>query len=172
MLKNQKQSERDAFLADFAALVEADRRVTLGEFVLLTFLRQHLREGAGRPIAAEVRTIAEVAEEARLVVSLVAHAARGESAEAFALGAKWIDAAPEALVPAAEFSLARVAGALERLRVLAPLVKPRVLRACVDAAAHGGFTLAQAELLRAVAGTLDCPVPPVLATLDPATLAA
>jgi len=145
--------------------------VTLAEFVLLTFLRQHLREGAGRPIATRYRKLHEVLDDATLVLSLVAHAARGESAQAFALGAKWLDADPTELLPVSSFTLARVGAALERLRVLAPLVKPRVLRACIDAAADGGFTLAQAELLRTIAATLDCPVPPVLETLDPAKLA-
>ena len=171
VLKAQPQAARDAFVADLTAVVEADRRVTLVEFVLLTYLHQHLRDGAGKPISTRYRTLHEVVEDARLVVSLVAHAARGESAAAFAQGAKWLDLAPEALVPLAEISIRSVGTALERLRVLAPLVKPRVLRACVDAAADGGFKLAQAELLRAVAATLDCPVPPVLAALDPATLA-
>jgi len=171
VLKEQKQAARDTFLADLTAVVEADRRVTLGEFVLLTFLRQHLREGAGRAIATRVRALADVREEARLVLSLVAHAARGASGNAFAKGAHWLELPTDALVPRDAIALAPVAAALERLRVLAPLVKPRVLRACVDAAADGGFTLRQAELLRAVAATLDCPVPPVLAALDPATLA-
>ena len=171
VLKAQPQLARDGFVADLTAVVEADRRVTLGEFVLLTYLHQHLREGAGKPISTRYRTVREVIEDARLVVSLVAHAARGESAAAFEQGASWLDLAPDALVPVTEISIRRVGTALERLRGLAPLVKPRVLRACVDAAAHGGFKLAQAELVRAVAATLDCPVPPVLAALDPATLA-
>jgi Zn-dependent protease with chaperone function len=171
VLKSQRQDARDAFIADLGALVEADRRVTLGEFVLLTFLRQHLRKGAGRAIATKYRALGDVREDARLVLSLVAHAARGASDHAFAQGAHWLDLAADALVPLSEISLTPVSAALERLRVLAPLVKPRVLRACVDAAADGGFTLAQAELLRAIAATLDCPVPPVLAALDPAKLA-
>jgi len=172
VLKNQPQAARDAFVADLGALVEADRRVTLGEFVLLTFLRQHLREGAGRPIATRYRKLHDVRDDAVLVLSLVSHAARGDTDQAFAIGAKWLDADPTAVVPVSTFTLARVGAALERLRVLAPLVKPRVLRACVDAAADGGITLAQAELLRMIAATLDCPVPPVLETLDPAKLAA
>jgi Zn-dependent protease with chaperone function len=171
VLKNQPQAARDAFVADLTALAEADRRVTLAEFVLLTFLRQHLRAGAGRPISTRYRRLDEVRDDASLVLSLVSHAARGDTAQAFAIGAKWLDADPAAVTPVSTFSLARVSAALERLRVLAPLVKPRVLRACVDAAADGGITLAQAELLRTIAATLDCPLPPVLETLDPATLA-
>ena len=55
------------------------------------------------------------------------------------------------------------AEALERLRHLAPFEKPRVLKACVEAAsADGRITLAEGEVVRMVAATLDCPVPPIL----------
>jgi len=48
-----------------------------------------------------------------------------------------------------------------------------VLKACVEtAAADGPFRLAEMELVRAIAATLDCPIPPVIQSLDPATLAA
>jgi len=76
-------------------------------------------------------------------------------------------------VPVAELSTARLGEALERLRHLQPFEKPRVLKACLEtAAADGKFRLAETELVRAVAATLDCPLPPVIGALDPATLAA
>jgi len=60
-------------------------------------------------------------------------------------------------------STARVGEALERLRHLAPFQKPGVLKACVEAAAADGKVgLAEAELVRMVAATLDCPVPPII----------
>ena len=62
-----------------------------------------------------------------------------------------------------QLSTGRVAEALERLRHLAPLRKPGVLKACVEAAAaDGAVGLAEGELVRMVAATLDCPVPPLL----------
>jgi hypothetical protein len=68
---------------------------------------------------------------------------------------------------------AKVSQSLERLRHLAPLAKPAILKACVAlAAADGVFRLAEAELVRTIAATLDCPVPPVLAAHDPQALAA
>jgi len=66
-----------------------------------------------------------------------------------------------------------VGEALERLRHLAPFQKPGVLKACVEAAAADGKVgLAEGELVRMVAATLDCPIPPVLAAQDPRALAA
>jgi Zn-dependent protease with chaperone function len=163
-IKEQKQPARDAFLADLAAVVEADRRVTLREFVLLTLLRQRLREGAGQPIATRFRRVEDVADDARAVVSLVALTAK-DPASAFARGAEILALGGKEMVSKDALGTARVSEALERLRHLAPLRKPAVLKACMEAAgADGAVGLAEAELVRMVAATLDCPVPPLLAT--------
>ena len=170
-LRGLPQPRRDALVADVAKVVEADSKVTLGEFVLATILRQQLREGAGSPIPTRYRALGEVEDELRTVLSLVAHAALADTAQAYAKGADSLSLTVRAPVPSEELSTARVGEALERLRVLAPLVKPRVIKACLEvASADGIITLAQAELTRMVAATLDCPLPPVLVTLDPATL--
>jgi Zn-dependent protease with chaperone function len=172
-LKQQPQKRRDAFLAEVQRLVEADRKLTLAEFVQATLLRQHLREGAGKPIRTKFGKLEEVAGDAQAVLSLIAHASKGDAAAAHAKGAAILGVVPGAPLPVAELTTARVGEALERLRHLAPFVKPRLLKACLEtAAADGVFRLAETELVRAVAATLDCPLPPVIQALDPATLAA
>jgi hypothetical protein len=163
-IKEQRQSVRDAFLADLGAVLEADRRMTLREFVLLTLLRQRLREGAGQPIRTQFRRIEEVAADAHVVVSLVAIAAEAGSEAAFRRGAAVLDFGWQAPLAREQLSTASVGQSLERLRHLSPFAKPAILKACVEsAAADGTFRLAEAELVRMVAATLDCPVPPVLA---------
>jgi Zn-dependent protease with chaperone function/uncharacterized tellurite resistance protein B-like protein len=172
-LKQLPQQRRDAFLAEVNRVVEADRRVTLAEFVQATLLRQHLREGAGKPIPTKYRKVEEVAADVQLVLSLIAHASQGDAGAAHAKGKAVLGIDLPGPVPVAELSTARLGEALERLRHLQPFQKPRVLKACLEtAAADGGFRLAEAELVRAVAATLDCPLPPVIGALDPATLAA
>jgi Zn-dependent protease with chaperone function len=134
-IKSQPQAARDRFLAQFAACVEADERVTLREFILLTYLRQRLRAGAGQPIPTRYRQLAEVQADLDVVLALL----RGRAG-----------------------STASVSAALERLRHLAPLRKPALLKACVEAAAaDGSIGTAEAEVVRMVAATLDCPVPPL-----------
>ena len=172
-LKQFEQKRRDAFLAEVSRLVEADRKVTLSEFVQATLLRQHLREGAGKPIRTKFGKIGEVAQDAHVVLSLIAHASRGDAAAAHARGKAILGIELPGPVPVVELTSARIGEALERLRHLEPFTKPRVLKACLEtAAADGVFRLAEAELVRAVAATLDCPIPPVIGALDPATLAA
>jgi Zn-dependent protease with chaperone function len=171
VLKGLERSARDALIEDVANVVAADGKVTLGEFVLATIVRQRLREGAGGPVASKYRSVAEVDADARVVLSLVAHAALADTAAAYAKGAEYLGLNLRQPLPTAELSTSSVGASLERLRLLAPLAKPRVLKACLDAAsADGIITLAQAELVRLIAATLDCPVPPVLAELDPTTL--
>ncbi len=170
-LKRRGQKARDAFIEDFGALIEADRRVTLTEFVVFTFLKMHLREGAGKPLPATYKSVAEIAADAHAVLSLVAHAARGDAVISFKAGVPVLGIELEAPLPVADLSARRVSEALERLRVLAPLQKPRILKACMQAAnADGAFALPEVELLRVVAATLDCPVPPLLTTIDPTAL--
>jgi Zn-dependent protease with chaperone function len=167
-IKEQRQAARDAFLADFAAMVEADRRVTLREFVLLTLLRQRLREGAGQPIPTKFRKIDEVAADAHLVLSLVS-----VDKAAFDKGAAVLKLGWQAPIARDALTTAKVGESLERLRHLSPFAKPGILKACFEAAAADGVVrLSEAELVRMVAATLDCPVPPLLAAQDPQALAA
>jgi hypothetical protein len=171
-IKEQRQKARDRFLLDLAALIEADRRVTLAEFVLLTFLRQRLREGAGQPIRTEFRTIEEVAADAHAVLSLVALGAGAGAQAAYERGAALLKLSSNAPLERDAISTAGVGEALERLRRLAPFTKPLLLKACFEAAAADGvFRLVEAELVRMIAATLDCPVPPLLAAHDPQELA-
>jgi Peptidase family M48 len=157
-IKGQAQRARDAFVADLAAVVEADRRVTLREFVLLTFLRQRLREGAGQPIRTQFRRIEELAPDAHVVLSLASL-----DKAAFAKGAAVLKLAWREPLTREALTTAKVNESLERLRRLAPLAKPAVLKACVEAAAADGvFRLPEVEMVRMVAATLDCPLPPAI----------
>jgi len=170
-IKEQPQAARNRFLAQLASNVEADGRVTLREFVLLVFLRQRLREGAGQPIATRFREVGQLADDAHVVLSLLAAAARGGEQAAFERGAAVLKLGWSAPLQVQALGTARLGEALERLRHLAPFAKPALLKACVEAAAADGvFNLAEVELVRMVAATLDCPIPPAIAALDPRAL--
>jgi hypothetical protein len=60
-----------------------------------------------------------------------------------------------------------VDAALDRLAQAVPSVKKNVLLACAQTVAADGKVLErEAELLRAIAETLDCPIPPFVEALE------
>ena len=161
-LKSLSAEQRAAFLALMQQLIAADRRVTLEEFVVATMLEAALGERAGRAVPARYRTLEPLAEDARLILSLIAHATDGEAGASFEHGLKELGI-PLALLDAQAINLKEVKSALERLNQLAPMQKPRLVKALVQCAlAEGRLTLTDAELLRAICSTLDSPLPPFL----------
>ena len=161
-LKSLVPAERAAFLALLEQLIEADRRVTLEEFVVATMLEAALGERAGRAVPVNYRALEPLAEDARLVLSLIARATKGEAAACFDRGVKELGI-PLQLLDTPAISLVDVKAALARLNQLAPMQKPRLVKALVQCAlADGKLTLTDAELLRAICSTLDSPLPPFL----------
>ena len=161
-LKSLAPAQRAAFLVLLQQLIEADRRVTLEEFVVATMLEATLGERAWRAVPVTYRTLEPLAEDARLILSLIAHAVQADSAAAFDKGLNELGLALT-LIDVAAISLADVTVALSRLNQLAPMQKPRLVKALVQSAlADGKLSLTDAELLRAICSTLDSPLPPFL----------
>jgi hypothetical protein len=60
---------------------------------------------------------------------------------------------------------------LDKLRDLAPLPKAVLVKGLFAAvSADGSIRIIEAALMRTVGAVLDCPLPPLLEDLDPATL--
>ena len=70
------------------------------------------------------------------------------------------------------FTLESAGAALEALKALAPLQKAILIKGLFAAVTFDGtIRIAEAELMRMVGAVLDCPLPPLLESIDPATLA-
>jgi Zn-dependent protease with chaperone function len=177
-LKASGAQAKQEFLSALEAVINADRRMSLHELVVLTLAREQL---APRPRQREAKKLADLEEHAATLLSLIAHAgtradAAGERGEALKVamtaGAALVSI-DTAKVLAADLSLERIKAALEALRLLAPLQKALLVKGLFAAVtADGTIRVIEAELMRAVGAVLDCPLPPLLDELDPATLAA
>ena len=172
--------DKETLLKALDAAIQADRRVSLHKFVVLKLVHeQFTREQKVRP--AGRKRIAELREEALTLLSLVAHAgvrqdAAGDREQdlraALEAGAREMGLVDAAAAPA-EISLDAAAKALEALKGLEPLQQPVLIKGLFAAVtADGTIRVAEAELMRLVGAVLDCPLPPLLETIDPATLAA
>ena len=161
-LESLAADQRAAFLILLQQLIAADRRVTLEEFVVATMLEAALGERAGRAVPAAYRKLEPLAADARLILSLIAHATDGEAAASFDHGLKELGIALK-LLDARAIGLDAAKAALARLNRLALMQKPRLVKALVQCAlADGKLSVTDAELLRAICSTLDSPLPPFL----------
>ena len=168
-------------IAAMQSVLGADRRVSLRAFIVLTLVRARL-EASGKALPVKYRTLAEVGPDALQLLALVAHSGRKPGAEperdaevdqAFRAGAEVVSMANAPLPAKASLTLNGVAASLEKLKLVAPMPKGLLIQACFAAVtADGTIRLVEAELMRVIGAVLDCPLPPLLETIDPLTLAA
>lgn len=151
-------------------LVQADGRVTPFEFALQRLvLRALALNRAPSAAATQVFSFQAVTKEISVVLSSLAHASSGDAAEAaraFAEGASQLKLVEGriSLLSEAESGLAQLDAALERLAGASGPIKQRLLVASAHVVSADGVLLTQeAELLRAIAASLDVPVPPIAA---------
>jgi Zn-dependent protease with chaperone function len=155
-------------------LVEYDRAIDLFEYTLQKVLFRHLQSYyEPMPRASRRHSFLEsLLPECAVLLSALAHIGQEEEpaiSTAFQCGASYLDV-PEGtvqLLSGEARSLARVNSALDRLAEASPSVKRNVLLACAHAVAADGQVLyREAELLRAIADALDCPIPPFVRALE------
>ncbi|MFN3566119.1 MAG: peptidase, partial [Burkholderiaceae bacterium] len=148
-------------------LIVADGRITLAEFLLFTVLERRLGPDAHRAVPVKYATVAQLAPEAALVLSLVATVRLPDTPErAFNAGVLLLPGVDATLVPAENIALDAVSRALDKLNQLAPLAKPAFIKACAATAFVDGATnWKAASCLRTVCAALDAPLPPQVSAL-------
>jgi Zn-dependent protease with chaperone function len=162
-LKTASEPAKKELVAALEAVINADRRVTVHEFVLTLVLGQLWRKP--KPARADKR-ITDLKPQAGTLLALLAHAGTRADPSAEALQ-KALRAGAEAMaidVPATtDFAPAAISAALEALNTLAPLQKALIVKGLFAAVtADGTIRIVEAELMRLVGAVLDCPLPPLL----------
>ncbi len=159
------------FRAAVRKLVESDSEIDLFEYVLQKIVVRHLEPHflpARKPVIQYYALKPLVGDCAILLSAL---ACLGQDAPdkvqfAFQQGAQPLSYAAQVelrRLPEADCDLAQVDAALNRLCQAVPQIKKSVLNACAQTvAADGVIQEMEAELLRAIADTLDCPMPPFI----------
>ncbi|MCX6933385.1 MAG: M48 family metallopeptidase [Verrucomicrobia bacterium] len=145
-------------------LVHADSSVSPFEFALQKLLLRNVAATRAPATAiTQIYSFQAVAPEIATVLSVLAHASPGDTAAAFAAGAaqlKLLDGRLDA--PAASIDLAALDLALDKLATASAPIKQRLLVAATAVVtANGEVNVEEYELLRAIAATLDIPLPPL-----------
>jgi Peptidase family M48 len=170
-LRHLSAPQYEQFSQTLQWLIESDGKVELFEFVLQKIVRHHLEPQftKARPPIVQFYTLKPLVPDCAVLLSALAYAGSADAAEiqkAFATGAPYLrapDDANLALLPREQCDVKQMDAALNRLVQAVPTIKKNLIEACVyTVGADGVIQEAEAELLRAVADTLDCPIPPFI----------
>ena len=165
-LRELPDSAKKRFLGTVNALTKVDKRFTLFEFVLATILTNQLSEDAGKADQIKYFKSQPVLNEIRVLMTVLARvgaSSETDAGDAFTQVMRYFTSDPVKQAEKSEFTPERLNDVLNKLSQLSPLVKQSVISACADCVLHDGKVMpAEAELLRATALTLDCPMPPLV----------
>jgi hypothetical protein len=150
------------------ALITADGRVNLFEFALRYILirRLEIRFSNRPPRPVQIYGIRGVQAECSCVLTTMARVGQPDenrAREAFDRGGKVLQEpkAEFSFLPASECGGGALERALAALEGVSPLIKRKLLAACMECLLQDGVvTVGEAELFRAIADALGCPVPP------------
>ncbi len=167
-LRRLPDQARQRVLKTSRLLIAADGRVSVREFLLFTILQRRLGPNAGRAVPVRYRAVKELAQDAALVLSLVAAVRLPQRPEhAFNAGALLLPDSDVRLVTNDALKLDDVSAALDRLNQLAPLAKPQLIKAVTAAAFVDNETnWRAASALRMICTALDAPLPPQAAAVE------
>ncbi len=170
-LRHLSPTQFQQFRTTIKALIEANGDIDLFEYVVQKMVVRHLEPHfvQMRKPAVQYYALKPLAPDCAVLLTALAHLGQQEPAKmqaAFEQGAQGINSAAQvrlSLLPEEQCELAQVDSALTRLAQAAPQIKKQVLDACArTVTADGAIQESEAELLRAIADTLDCPLPPFI----------
>jgi Zn-dependent protease with chaperone function len=169
-LRGLSNDQYDRFRINIMPLIQADQRVSLFEFALERVLFRHLDRQFRQfpPVQVRYAAIGPLLKKVSYLLATIATIGQEEQAEvetAYRAGLEKIG--PQAIdlpLPARQqISFSFIDSVLNDLAAASPPIKRRVLEACAATiGADGRVTVSEGELLRAIADSLDCPMPPLL----------
>ena len=169
-LKQLTADEFEKFSQTLDWLINSDGKVELFEFVLQKIIIHHLAPQFGKAprVVIQYYSIKPLVPDCALLLSALADISSENAAEiqkAFDTGAPYLRAPADDLNlwPREQCGVDAIDAALNRLAQAAPQIKKNLIEACAYVVGADGVILeSEAELLRAISDTLDCPMPPFL----------
>lgn len=160
-LKQLSAEQYTAFIHCLDVLINADQKISLMEWAIYRIVLHNTQ-----PVARVKRNhpINAFHRECQLLLSLLAYAGARTEAEAnnaFVQASAALPFTKFTLLAKANINLSDMDAALEQLNQIKPLQKPQLLKAMSLCVLHDGtVNITEAELFRALADSLDCPIPP------------
>ncbi len=166
-LRQLSPQQYQLFRDNVSHLIRIDRKVSLFEWSLQKILFHNLDSNFIKPRTSRARyhSYRRLTDEINLLLSALIHAGKQTGItpqQVIELAQASLPEVPLQLLEKKAIRLDRLDEALEKLRDLRPLLKPQLLKACAACiTADQQYTATEAEFFRAIADTLDCPMPPI-----------
>jgi len=169
-LRQMSPRQYRAFRAQVEMLMIADQRLSLFEYTLRCVLHRHLDaqflpRRQARPVHSSPQKLARPVAAVLALLAWEGQPEPDQAARAFDAGMRSYIGGdhPHRLPSREECSLAEFDAALQTLNQSVPAIKRRIVVACAACIlANQQVTVREAELLRAICDTLDCPLPPLV----------
>jgi len=159
------------FRANVERMIAADAQIDLFEFLLEKILVRHLDRFFQKQEKTPIRYkhILPLLPDVAVLLAAMAKLGGGDADEiqaAYQSGVLELLVNPQdpTLAMPESVALDRVGTALDHIAAADPMIKRQILTACGQTVMHdGNIASGQAQLLRAIADAIDCPVPPFMA---------
>lgn len=166
-LKQLTAEQLQVFLDACRQLIKSDQKVSLMEWSIYRIVLHNTETKTHSP---RMHSITHFADECRLMLSILAYAGAktdSDASTAYLRALAPLDLHSD-IMPKAQIKLVDLDKALDQLNRIKPLQKPLLLKAMSECVLHDGrLTVAEAELFRAIADSLDCPIPPMITSIQP-----
>ena len=165
-LRQLSYAQYKIFMANLDVLIGADGKIALSEWAVLKMINKHLGEVfEAKHTRVRHDKLESVRDHCEVLLSLLAHCDKqsGVSPEvAFAAGKSELGLEVQ-LKDKQDLNFKKMDAALDALAELHPLRKPKLIKACIKTiSADQAVGVIETELLRTIADTLECPMPPML----------
>jgi len=164
-LKNLSPQQYELFRTAMSCVIHADEHIDLIEWSFFRIITHNLEP---KRTANRLVDLSQLKHETCVLLSVIANAGTDSSINAQAAfnSSKTIIGFDDVnLMNESEYSMMDLDLAITRLNCVKPLQKPKLLKAMSQCVlADQQVTVVEAELFRAIADALDCPVPPLIIT--------
>ncbi|USD20566.1 M48 family metallopeptidase [Microbulbifer variabilis] len=163
-LKALVPQQYQVFKRNLIKLLRSDGKIEIWEWALYRVLIHALEESPDRQRLSNKKGAGN--DASRFLIAAIAHAGNSEylpAKRAYEQGLKFLQLEVTPLPSRKDIDLQHLDKAIAIASQMKPLEKPLLLKALVYTLNHNGIIKAEEiELLRAVADSLDCPMPPLV----------
>ena len=166
-LRQLSKKQYQLFKSNLDSLIKMDEKISLSEWIIEKIVIHHLdRVFEKQAMNKEKLSLKKNQQACAILLSILCYSGKQQNikaAEAFEQGKQKLDGFEINLLEKNKINLSNLNQALDCLVKIKPLQKPALLKACAACiTADKTIRHSEVELFRAIADTLDCPMPPLV----------